>query len=260
MSLPIRLISTDFDGTLFAEFENPPIPHKLQKMLGQLQSDGAKWVINTGRDLSGLLEIMARSHLTVKPDFLVLVEREIYIHQNCEYVELSEWNHACRKTHAELFEKVRADVPRLTAWVHKRFTTTIYEDIYSPFCFIAEKKSDAEEIHDYLNSYCETVPHLTVVRNDVYARLSHESYNKGSALSEIARRLGIAREHILAAGDHLNDLPMLSHDHAHYLIAPHNAVDAVKATVRAQNGYVSPLPHGHGIADGLSHYLRGIEN
>jgi len=24
-SLPIKLISTDFDGTIFAEFENPPI-------------------------------------------------------------------------------------------------------------------------------------------------------------------------------------------------------------------------------------------
>jgi hypothetical protein len=26
MTLPIKLISTDFDGTLFAEFESPPIP------------------------------------------------------------------------------------------------------------------------------------------------------------------------------------------------------------------------------------------
>jgi hypothetical protein len=30
MCLPIQLISTDFDGTLFAEFENPPIPERLQ--------------------------------------------------------------------------------------------------------------------------------------------------------------------------------------------------------------------------------------
>jgi len=260
MTTQIKLISTDFDGTLFAEFENPPVPHPLQKMLAALQKNGAKWVINTGRDLSSLMEAMGRAHLTVKPDFLVLVEREIYIHHNHEYVEVHEWNHLCRQTHAELFQRVRPDIPRLTAWVQERFSAIIYEDTYSPFCFIAEKKSDAEDIHDYLNEYCENVPNLTVVRNDVYARFSHQAYNKGSALSEIGRRLGVTREQILAAGDHLNDLPMLSREHAHFLVAPHNAIDAVKATVRNQNGYISPLPHGHGIADGLKHYIQTSGN
>ena len=36
--LPIKLLSTDFDGTLFAEFEDPPIPLELQ----QLNSDLAR--------------------------------------------------------------------------------------------------------------------------------------------------------------------------------------------------------------------------
>ena len=42
MSLPIQLISTDFDGTLFAEFESPPIPEAVQTLIGGLQSRGAK--------------------------------------------------------------------------------------------------------------------------------------------------------------------------------------------------------------------------
>jgi hydroxymethylpyrimidine pyrophosphatase-like HAD family hydrolase len=54
--LPIRLISTDFDGTLFAEFESPPIPAELTDLIARLQAQGAKWVINTGRDLSSLME------------------------------------------------------------------------------------------------------------------------------------------------------------------------------------------------------------
>jgi hypothetical protein len=36
--MPIKLISTDFDGTLFAEFENPPVPPALQSLIGQLQT------------------------------------------------------------------------------------------------------------------------------------------------------------------------------------------------------------------------------
>ncbi|MDQ6631688.1 MAG: Cof-type HAD-IIB family hydrolase [Verrucomicrobiota bacterium] len=255
-TLPIQLISTDFDGTLFAEFENPPVPLRLQKIIGELQAQGVKWLINTGRELSSLMEALGRAHLSVKPDYLVLVEREIYCHENLQYVELADWNRDCSHAHAELFLKVRADIPRLMAWVNERFSATLYEDIYSPFCLIAEKNSDADTIHEFLNQYCKTIPHLTVVRNDVYARFSHAAYNKGTALQELARRLGIHSENILAAGDHWNDLPMMLQQHAKYLIAPANAVEPVKLAVRKQNGFVSELKCGHGIADGLEFFLN----
>lgn len=254
--LPIQLLSTDFDGTLFAEFENPPVPKKLQKLIGDLQSQGVIWVINTGRDLSSLMETLGRSHLSVKPDYLVLVEREIYCHEDSQYVELTDWNRECAHAHAELFLRVREHVPHLTAWVNERFSATVYEDLYSPFCLIAEKNEDADVIHEFLNQYCEKIPGLTVVRNDVYARFSHIGYNKGTALSELARRLRISANNILAAGDHLNDLPMLLNKHARYLVAPKNAVEPVKALVQKQKGYVSHLPHGHGIADGIEFHLK----
>ena len=256
MPIPIQLLSTDFDGTLFAEFENPPVPLELQQLIAELQGQGAKWVINTGRDLSSLMESLGRARLSVKPDYLVLVEREIYCHEQSQYVEVADWNRDCSRAHAELFVKVREDMPRLTAWVNERFTATIYEDGYSPFCLIAERNEDADVIHEYLNDYCRTVPRLTVMRNDVYARFSHEAYNKGTALSEVARRLGIARENIVAAGDHLNDLPMLVTGHAACLVAPANAIQAVKAQVREQNGYVSRTPCGWGVIEGLHHFLK----
>ena len=258
MSLPIKLISTDFDGTLFAEFENPPVPVKLQELIGRLQAQGVIWVINTGRDLSGLMEALGRSRLSVKPDYLVLVEREIYCHEDSRYVELADWNRDCSRAHAELFLRVREDVPKLMAWVNERFSATVYEDPYSPFCLIAEKNADADIIHSYLDQYCEKVPNLTVVRNDVYARFSHSGYNKGTALQELSRRLKISPENVLAAGDHLNDLPMLLTQYAKYLVAPVNAVETVKATVRSQDGFVSELPQGHGVADGIEFHLKNI--
>lgn len=254
--MPIKLISTDFDGTLFAEFENPPVPVKLQNLIGQLQAQGAKWVINTGRDLSSLMESLGRAHLPVKPDFLVLVEREIYTHYESQYVECAEWNLACNEAHAKLFRQVRADVPRLIGWVNSHFSATVYEDAYSPFCLIAERNEDADAIYEFLVNYCKDVPELSVVRNDVYARFCHVSFNKGSALSEIARQLGVGSEHTFAAGDHLNDLPMLSRDHARWLAAPGNAIAAVKSAVREQDGFVSSLLCGHGVAEGLEFHLN----
>jgi hypothetical protein len=251
MSLPIRLISTDFDGTLFAEFESPPIPEPVQELIGELQSRGAKWVINTGRDMSSLMEALARARIRVEPDYLVLVEREIYCHDGSQYLGLEEWNAACTRTHTELFARVRPDVPRILAWISARFHARLYEDAYSPFCLIAGNNGDADVIHAYLTEYCRGIPHLTLVRNDVYARFCHEAFNKGTALAEITRRLGLSPEAVFAAGDQLNDLPMLSRQYARWLAAPGNAVEPVKQAVREQGGHVSDLTHGHGVTDGL---------
>src|SRR5437879_4562130 len=150
--LPIKLLSTDFDGTLFAEFEDPPIPLELQQLIAELQKRGAKWVINTGRDMASLMEALGRAGVEIEPDYLVLVEREIHVHQD-------------------------------------------------------------------------------------------------------SRRLSLGREAVFAAGDHLNDLPMLSRQYAQYLAAPANAVEAVKEAVREQNGFVSLLARGEGVADAIKHYL-----
>jgi len=255
MPLPVQLISTDFDGTLHADFENPPVPHDLQVLIGDLQRQGAKWVINTGRDLSSVMEGMARARLSIRPDYLVTVEREIHFHEGAQYESCTTWNAACKTAHQQLFARVRKDVPELVDWVGKRFRASLYEDEFSPFCLIAENNEDADAIQKFLDEYCEGVPELTLVRNDIYARFSHVAYNKGTALGEIARQLGIAREHIFAAGDHLNDLPMLSGEFAARVAAPDNAIPIVKELVRKQVGYVSHQPWGHGVARALEHFL-----
>jgi hydroxymethylpyrimidine pyrophosphatase-like HAD family hydrolase len=251
MHLPIQLISTDFDGTLFAEFESPPIPESLHSIIGDLQSRGAKWVINTGRDMSSLMEALARSQIPIEPDYLVLVEREIYCHDGSQYLPLEPWHSACVRTHAELFARVRADIPGIVAWISARFHARLYEDAYSPFCLIAGNNGDADIIHEYLTEYCRGIPGLTLVRNDVYARFCHEAFNKGTALAEVTRRLGLTSEAVFAAGDQLNDLPMLSRKYARWLAAPSNAVEPVKKAVREQGGRVSELSHGDGVADAL---------
>lgn len=260
MPLPIKLLSTDFDGTLFAEFERPPIPESIVTLIGKLQSRGAKWVINTGRDMASLMEALARSRISIQPDYLVLVEREIFYHDGARYVGVGEWNAACARDHAELFARVRPQVPGLMDWVNARFRATVYEDAHSPFCLTATSNGDADVIHAHLNEFARAVPQLVVVRNDVYARFSHAAYDKGSALAEICRRLGIGAEEVFAAGDHLNDLPMLSLARARWLATPANAVAPVKEAVRHQRGFVSDCTCGEGVADGLRHCLAAASN
>ncbi|MFO1497550.1 MAG: HAD hydrolase family protein [Verrucomicrobiota bacterium] len=258
MNLPIQLLSTDFDGTLHAEFENPPVPLDLQFLISRLQAQGLKWIINTGRDLSSLMETLGRAQLSIWPDYVVTVEREIHCRADTQYLPLEDWNQGCDRAHRQLFARVRPDVAALTQWVKARFTATIYEDPYSPFCLIAGSNPDAELIHAFLDEYCTRVPSLTVVRNDVYARFCHADYNKGSALAEIARRLRIGLDQTVAAGDHLNDLPMLCRKRARWLIAPANAIPTVKEAVRVQQGHISEEPYGYGVCQGLRSLLKSL--
>lgn len=257
MHTPIKLISTDFDGTLFAEFENPPIPERIVSLLADLQSRGAKWVINTGRDMSSLMEALARSQIRIQPDFLVLVEREIYQHDGVRYAPVEDWNAACASDHGDLFARVRPEVPALMDWVNASFRATVYEDAYSPFCLIAGNNGEADLIHEHMNEFCARFPQLTVVRNDVYARFSHAAYNKGTALANLSQKLGLTAADVFAAGDHLNDLPMLKSEFAHWLAAPKNAVPEVKEAVARQRGHVSHLLCGNGVAEGLEYHLKG---
>jgi hypothetical protein len=201
------------------------------------------------------MEALGRSGISVEPDYLVLVEREIHVHHDSQYLSLEEWNGPCNRLHAELFARIRPDLLRLVDWIQTRFHATLYEDGYSPLCLIARSNSDMDTIHEHLEQYARTVPRLSVVRNDVYARFCHDAYNKGAALVELTRRLGLDRSQVFAAGDHLNDLPMLSRECAAFLAAPANAVPAVQAAVRRQGGYLSPRSHGRGVADAIKYYL-----
>lgn len=258
-TLPIKLISTDFDGTLFAEFEKPPVPDRVLALIGELQARGAKWVINTGRDMSSLMEALARAGVAIQPDYLVLVEREMYRHDGVRYVPVPEWNTACARDHEQLFAQVRRAVPELMDWVNAHFHATVYEDAYSPFCLIASNNGDADLINVRMTEFCARFEGLAVVRNDVYARFSHAQYNKGTALAELTRQLGLTASAVFAAGDHLNDLPMLDTNCARWLAAPGNAVPLVKEVVRTQQGFISELGYGLGVAEGLETCLRAAE-
>lgn len=257
MALPFQLISTDFDGTLHAQEEIPPVPLHLQDLIARFQQKGGGWVINTGRDLPTLLQILDKSRLSVQPDYLITVEREIHRRNGSGYVPCQAWNHKCSQDQEQLFARVRPELPSLNSWIRSEFPVLIYEDAYSPFCLVAANNADADAILEVVSRRLSHIPELSIVRNDIYARFSHAAYNKGTALSEVARQLGLASSQVLAAGDHYNDFPMLDKIHAGWLVAPANAIPEIKAWVSRQNGYISSLPHGHGVADGLAHYLNG---
>lgn len=260
MELPLKIICTDFDGTLHAPGSTPAVPYELQELIGDLQAQGVRWIVNTGRDLTGLVAIMEDAGLSIRPDYLVVVEREIHGLTGRKYVPWTQWNEKCHREQQVLFGRIYERLPELVNWIHQRFHAYVYKDDYSPFCLAAATNADTDVIMAYLAEFFRDERELTVVRNDVYARFSHIAYNKGTALEAIARKLEIGTDEVFVAGDHYNDLAMLSRKYGRWLVAPSNAIAEVKSAVSRQEGFVSEQSCGHGVADGLRHFLNGRWN
>ncbi|HTI69394.1 MAG TPA: HAD hydrolase family protein [Candidatus Limnocylindria bacterium] len=250
----LQLISTDFDGTIHEDFASPSIPLALQDRLKAFQDRGGIWVINTGREMASLMETLGRSHSKVMPDYLILVEREIYRHEHGRYLSVDPWNSKCTQDHRTTFGEYGAELAELVEHLSNRFDATFYDDSFSPLCAIARNNDQMDAIQAEIETFVRAIPELVAVRNDVYVRLSHAAYSKGTALAELGRLLGIPSTGIFAAGDHLNDLPMLKRQFAQYLAAPINALPAVKLQVTAEGGYLAQAKAGHGILEAMDHF------
>ena len=248
---PLRLISTDFDGTIHEDFSDPPIPSALDHRLLDLQAAGVTWVINTGREMASLMECLGRSRIRARPDYLVLVEREIYRNDGGHYVPVEPWNSRCTRDHAELFGELAGDIADLLRGLAARFDATFYEDPWSPLCAIARSNPQMDEIHAEVEAFCAGRSDLQPVRNDIYVRLCHAAYSKGTALGELQRLLDIRPEQTLVAGDHLNDLPMFDRRYAHHLVTPANALPSVRDHVTALGGWLMPERAGHAVVAAL---------
>tara|TARA_B100001939_G_scaffold342143_1_gene352854 strand:- start:1040 stop:1843 length:804 start_codon:yes stop_codon:yes gene_type:complete len=256
MPTPLQLICTDFDGTLHSDFTEPPVPHALQTKLAQLQAQGATWVINTGRTLDDLRLGIDHAKLTVHPDYVVVVEREIFRCVEHGYEPLTEWNDRCTRMQSALFASIADRLPELFDWVNLHFSANVYEDEWSPFCLIARNNRDADAIQEYVDAFFVGDSQLTFVRNDIYGRLSHTDFTKGTALTELARQLGIPREGIFVAGDHWNDLSMLQPERAEWLVSPANSISEVLTHMERIDGFIAPSECGDGVLEGLEWALH----
>ena len=254
MTFDLRLISTDFDGTIHEDFADAPVPDALQDRLARLQEAGTLWVINTGRDLASLLESMGRAHMRVRPNYIVAVEREIFKYAEHRYEPVEPWHTRCHRDHAELFGSLAIEIGDLMRHLSSKYDATFYSDAWSPLCVIARNNTQMDAIQVELDAFTGAGKDLVSVRNDVYVRLSHRGYSKGSALREIAQLHGIQPSQTFAAGDHFNDVPMLDRAVAHWLASPVNAMPSIKAQVLSQGGYVALKPCGHGVLEALDHF------
>ncbi len=249
------ILSTDFDGTISPFDPEVRVSPELFEAIERLvDRRGAVWVINTGRDWKSLAETMSRKGFPRMPDWVVLIEREIYRVNGEGLSPHKPWNTGCREAHRELFENCREAFKQIESSVSNLPDLQIIVDSGSPIGLIAHSPAQAEVVAARLADILQGYENLAAVRNDIYFRFAHTGYNKGTALVELSRHLGVAKEKVFAAGDHYNDLEMLKGTNARMLACPSNAICAVKRQVLSEGGYVSEMEADLGTLDAMRHY------
>lgn len=253
--MAIRLLSTDFDGTLIGHQPDARTARSLSAALTDLRQAGAVWAVNTGRQLWFALEGLEQVHLPHDPEFVLTSEKDIYRRvEEGSWEAFGDWNARTEERTLDLFGRaahVFAAIERL-ATVEDGIEV-LYENGRLAGLMTADPET-MDRAAELVRDMAVDVPEFSFNRNDVWMRFTHREIHKGSALAELARLLGIPRDEVLAIGDHHNDIPMLDGSAAGMVACPGNAVAAVQDVVRRNGGYVSPHPWGEGVADAIRHF------
>lgn len=248
----IRLVSTDFDGTIVGFGSEGRCAESLAEALLDHHKQGGLWAINTGRSLAHAVEGVAKLFAPVPPDFLLTNEREVFRNESGEWVAYGSWNSLCTERHADLFGRSLQLFDRIEAALRRRTGVRLIVENRVPAGLVTPDEATMEAVAAEIREIAADLSEFSFQRNSIYLRFCHADYDKGSALAELCRLEGIAVDEVFAAGDHHNDLPMLHPDRAGFSACPANAIPEVKQSVLASGGYVSSLEDGEGVADALA--------
>ncbi|MEO5721157.1 MAG: HAD family hydrolase [Chthoniobacterales bacterium] len=257
MSAPIRLLSTDFDGTLVAHHNDPVLDPGCMELIEQLQKDGAIWAINTGRSRDLLESGLVDFDFPVRPDFILTSERDVFrpTRNGRRWEAFGDWNKRVARDHAELQHSASSIFADVLDFVQQKTGARVVHDVHGPEGLIAQDEAEMARIIQFIDEARSAHPKFHYQHNTIYLRFCHADYHKGAALAELQRLIKIPREQTFAAGDHFNDVSMLDGRFAQYPACPANAIEEVKEAVRKADGYVAGSACGAGVREALRHFL-----
>ncbi len=254
MDSSIRLLSTDFDGTLVAHDTDPVLDPDCMKLIGELQNAGALWAINTGRSVQLLETGLIDFEFPVHPDFILTSERDIFrpaSNGGEKWEPFGDWNSRVARDHAELFASASSVLAEVLDFVSHKTRARVLYDRSAVEGLIASDEGEMDRIVRFIDEARAAHDKFYYQRNTVYLRFCHADYHKGAALAELARLIEIPREETFAAGDHYNDISMLDGRYAKFPACPANAIPEVKEAVRDAGGYVAEKNCGAGVDEAL---------
>lgn len=227
--MSIKLVAIDIDGTLLNS------QHKITPQVAQAIFDakqaGVKIVIATGRPISGVKAILEELHLTEEGDYVITFNgglvQDASTGEDIVKTALSYEDYLDIECVAR-----RLNLPSHASTKEGMYTTnrnigkyTVYESmlVSSPIFYrTTEEMVDKEIIKmmmvdeaEILDAAIPLLPTSLTNRFHVaksapfYLELTPKTVNKGQAIIQLAKKLGLSMEQTMAIGDQENDRPML---------------------------------------------------
>lgn len=256
MPANIRLLSTDFDGTLVAHHNDPVLDPDCMELIQELQKGGAIWAINTGRSRDLLESGLTDFDFPVRPDFILTSERDVFrpAENGTKWEPFGDWNTRVARDHANLYASASTIFADVLDFVHQKTRARVIHEAHGPEGLIAQDEEEMAQIISFIDEARAAHPKFHYQHNTVYLRFCHADYHKGAALDELQRLIEIPREETFTAGDHFNDISMLDGRYAQFPACPANAISEVKETVRNAHGYVAGGDGGVGVREALLYF------
>ena len=248
------LISLDYDETLRSPDPQHPVPTEFYELMRAWRPLGVRWGINTGRTLPYLCQELLPT-APFLPDFICTCERYAYVaREDGRLHPLLEHNARCYEHNMLVREQV---TPLLHARLAEmRRCLPELEWIIAPTDPLSVEAADAptmDAIMAFLAPFIGTLRGVTAQRAGRYMRLADARYCKGSALRVVAEQWQVPSSAWVLLGDGHNDLHAFRLFPDAFCGAPANAHADVLDWLRANGGYISPVP---GVMDCL-HAWRG---
>ena len=260
--MAVKIIACDLDRTLMGEI---PIQPEVRDFLAEVQRKGIKFVINSGRSLENILDILSQSEIYFDRGYpeAIISRHGVFIHylQGKTYVEDEEWNRQRREDMDILQDEI--------GWKSRSWEKMIEEDLqifpqkkniaYGVFEMLFNTDEEAERVRQILLREND-LKYTTFLRNRHFLTATLATALKGRSLSRVAWSFRVYPSQVVAVGDSQNDEDMLDGKYGFIPAAPSNAEPGIKTMVRENKGYVATLPEGRGVVEVVSSLLNGTKS
>ena len=268
----IKLIAIDMDGTLLNEKKH--IEKAQKEAIHEAIEAGIKIVLCTGRPLYGILPFYKELGLQeLDQEGYVILNNGCSVHKtkDWELIECSEITPDDMEHLYKFSEKYDINFTLVDEMhyfnIGRKPTKELIIDAQFVFSDITditleEAKSgkykivkvmflgDPEEMKKFQTEYEDTIKerYEGVLSQSYVYEVLPKGYNKGTGLKNLAEKLGIKQEEVMAIGDGNNDVEML--EYANYGVAMGNASELAKNAAK----YTTDTNENDGVAKAIRKY------
>ena len=265
-----KLIALDMDGTLFTS--DKKITDRTKKAIAAAHAQGVKIVLASGRPLDGLHKPLAELNLISDNEYVLCYNGALAVTAESGTIlsQCTLTGADCKRlfalaqqigVHCHAFSTkqglITNETSEYTAYEARlnEMTYTIINpqtDIADDEIIIKVMFIDPPEI---LNEAVKKVPDWVYEdfnafnSSPFFFEITNKAVDKGAGLAQLAQRLNIRQEEVIACGDESNDYSMIKY--AGLGVAMGNAIDKVKAAAN----YITDTNDNDGVAKVIEKFI-----